>query len=238
MPIIFFFHSKTMKRLPWLQLLTSTNPGRRIQEWRDYIKINYHSSYKRNDNKNDRLTCFMLTKNTIVFFFAFLQEKILLFVISWQEKKLLTCKNTTVCYLLTRETRKRRRSPWPRPTLSPMIGTNLLCKTGDWKPVITVCVHIHMFSSHTFCIWRNRLFHLGLVPKSSGIKYMVDANNGHPNIYSISIFGGWIFSGTTYSTVIVGSRKNAKAHPFPHDWHQLALQWPKNISNKSTLQHI
>ena len=115
-------------------------------------------------------------------FFTFLQEKILLFVISWQEKKLLTCKNTTVCYLLTRETRKRRRSPWPRPTLSPMIGTNLLCKTGDWKPVITVCVYIHMFSSHTFCIWRNRLFHLGLVPKSSGIKYMVDANNGHPNI--------------------------------------------------------
>ena len=110
-----------------------------------------------------------------------------------------------------------------------MIGTNLLCKTGDWKPVITVCVYIHMFSIHTFCIWRNRLFHLGLVPKSSGIKYMMDANNRHPNIYSISIFGGWIFSGTTYSTVIVGSRKNAKAHPFPHDWHQLALQWPKKI---------
>ena len=107
----------------------------------------------------------------------------------------------------------------------------------------SACGFLYFYLSLTsfqviFCIWRNRLFHLGLVPKSSGIKYMVDANNGHPNIYSISIFGGWIFSGTTYSTVIVGSRKNAKAHPFPHDWHQLALQWPKNISNKSTLQHI
>ena len=159
----------------------------------------------------------MLTKNTIVFFYLF-TRKDTTFCYLLTRKKLSTCKNTTVCYLLTRETRKRRRSPWPRPTLSPMIGTNLLCKSGDWKPVITVCVYIHMFSSHTFCIWRNRLFHLGLVPKSSGIKYMVDANNGHPNIYSISIFGGWIFSGTT---VIVGSRKNAKAHPFPHDWHQL-----------------
>ena len=74
-------------------------------------------------------------------FFTFLQEKILLFVISWQEKKLLTCKNTTVCYLLTRETRKRRRSPWPRPTLSPMIGTNLIC---SYKTSYNcMCVYIH-----------------------------------------------------------------------------------------------
>lgn len=38
LPLIFCFHNKTMKRLPWLQLLTCTNPGRRIQEWRNYIK--------------------------------------------------------------------------------------------------------------------------------------------------------------------------------------------------------
>ena len=75
-----------------------------------------------------------------------------------------------------------------------------------------MCVYIHMFSSHPICIWRNKLFQVGLVPKSSGIKYMVDANNGHPNI--VSNINYWIFGKTTYSTMIGGSRKNAKAHPF------------------------
>ena len=47
------------------------------------------------------------------------------FLTCWQEERPLI-----VMYLLTRETRKRRWSPSPRPALSPMIGNTLLCKSS------------------------------------------------------------------------------------------------------------
>ena len=39
----------------------------------------------------------------------------------------------------------------------------------------------YTFSSHIICILRNRLFHVGLPLKSSGIEYKVDKDKRHPN---------------------------------------------------------
>ena len=48
-------------------------------------------------------------------------------------------------------------------------------------PSPTIYRHMCSFSSHIICILRNRLFHVGLPPKSSGKEYKVDKDKRHPN---------------------------------------------------------
>ena len=145
-------------------------------------------------------------------------KKILLFVISWQEKnffmlpvdkKIYDCmlpssscnKSEAICvkqlvmYLNTwgnklllpvdKGDKEEKKKPLAKAHPLPHYWHQLALQNCWLKTSYNcMCVYIHMFSSHPICIWRNKLFQVGLVPKSSGIKYMVDANNGHPNIVS------------------------------------------------------
>ena len=46
---------------------------------------------------------------------------------------------------------------------------------------IMLMYSFYKFSSHLISNSRNRLYHVGRIPKSYGIGYMVDANKGHPS---------------------------------------------------------